>query len=50
MHTQQAELCDLEPRGISEFVPEVFLDGSYVVEAPGIGFAGYGVWFGHMDV
>ena len=26
-----------------------FTDGSYAEEAPGLGFAGYGVWFGFLD-
>ena len=30
-------------------VPQVYTDGSFGLEAPGKGFAGYGVWFGPLD-
>ena len=30
-------------------LPEVYTDGSFAREAPVIGFAGYGVWFGPFD-
>ena len=38
-----------QPRGPSEFIPTVYTDGSYAEEAPGVGYTGYGVWFGDMD-
>ena len=35
--------------GPSQHLPHVYTDGSFAKEGPGMGFAGYGVWFGPLD-
>ena len=35
--------------GVSQHVHEVFTDSAFSEEAPGIGFAGCGVWFAPLD-
>ena len=47
---KRARAAANEPEGPDGLhVPEVYTDGSFGLEAPRTGFAGYGVWFGPLD-
>ena len=47
---KRARAAAEEPEGPDVIhVPEAYTDGSFGLEAPRTGFAGYGIWFGPLD-
>ena len=48
---KRARAAAAEPRETAPgvHVPNVYTNGSFAPEAPGVGFAGFGVWFGPRD-
>ena len=45
----QVRKAEQRDSGPSQHIPEICIDGSFAEEAPGVGFAGLGVWFGSLD-